>query len=349
MSTESELFAQTLERLFTRECSAEAVRAAEATWPAGMWGRFEESALTLVSVAESAGGAGGGLDEALTLLQVAGRHACPLPLAETAVLAGWLLQLAGLPIDRGPMAVAQGDSLSLVRAGGGWRLSGEARGVPWGRSARIVFVISAGGGTHVAVADPLQCSVSQQSSVAGEPRDTVRCDQVLPRERVASLPADAVQRLAARGAMTRTALIAGALGRVLEMTVAYANARVQFGRPLVKFQAVQHHLATMAGEVATAMAAASSLVGADPDADHIEMLVSAAKARASEAAGRVAASAHQVHGAIGTTREHDLQLFTRRLLLWRGEYGSELLWSRRLGEHVIARGARDLWPALTSL
>jgi alkylation response protein AidB-like acyl-CoA dehydrogenase len=77
--------------------------------------------------------------------------------------------------------------------------------------------------------------------------------------------------------------------------------------------------------------------------------VAAAKIRAGEAAGAGAAIAHQVHGAMGFTREYSLQQSTRRLWAWRDDFGAESVWAMRLGTTVVGRGAAALWPALTSL
>jgi len=62
------------------------------------------------------------------------------------------------------------------------------------------------------------------------------------------------------------------------------------------------------------------------------LLAAVAKARTSEAAVKVAAIAHAVHGAIGITEEHDLQLYTRRMHEWRRAFGSESYWNRKIGE-----------------
>jgi alkylation response protein AidB-like acyl-CoA dehydrogenase len=75
--------------------------------------------------------------------------------------------------------------------------------------------------------------------------------------------------------------------------------------------------------------------------------IAAAKIRSGQSAGRAAELAHQLHGAIGFTDEHELHLFTRRLWSWRDEYGSESYWSARLGEVLVQGGADDLWKALT--
>src|SRR5262245_19857719 len=121
-------------------------------------------------------------------------------------------------------------------------------------------------------------------------------------------------------------MLSGAARRVLDATVRYAGERQQFGRPIAAFQAVQHQVACAAGEVAGAGGAADAAVaacahGLSTEVARLASLV--AKARAGLAAGPVAAVAHQVHGAIGCTREHDLRLGTTRLWSWREEWTSD--------------------------
>ena len=131
------------------------------------------------------------------------------------------------------------------------------------------------------------------------------------------------------------AQMAGAMQRVLEMTLQFANDRQQFGRALGKFQAIQHQLAVMAEQVVAARMAAQigcSTAGHQPGT----MNVAIAKARTSEAAVEVVALAHSIHGAIGFTADHDLQLFTRRLNAWRLQAGSESYWHEVLGQAVLA-------------
>lgn len=106
------------------------------------------------------------------------------------------------------------------------------------------------------------------------------------------------------------------------MTIAYANDRVQFGKPIGKLQAIQQQLSVMAEESFAARAAAQlALSGAGWQVDALRAAVG--KQRASEAAVTVAAVAHAVHGAIGVTEEYDWELLTRRVHEWRAHYGSE--------------------------
>ena len=137
--------------------------------------------------------------------------------------------------------------------------------------------------------------------------------------------------------------------RALDTAVTYAGERKQFGRPIGKFQAVQQNLAVMAGQVAAAGAAADAGVEAlsidDPAKQ--EFLIAIAKTRVGDAATLASEIAHQVHGAIGFTKEYSLQLSTRRLWSWRDEFGGEAEWAAKVGAYVCARGADALWPTLT--
>jgi acyl-CoA dehydrogenase len=154
-----------------------------------------------------------------------------------------------------------------------------------------------------------------------------------------------------RAALGRSQLLAGAARAALARTVRYAGERVQFGRPIGRFQAVQQQLALAAAEVAAAGAAADAAAAtaqrAGLGADATAFAVAAAKARTGEAAGEVARIAHQVHGAIGFTREHDLRRWTTRLWAWRDEDGSDATWQTELGVRVLAAGPDALWPLVT--
>ncbi|MGQ3099452.1 MAG: acyl-CoA dehydrogenase family protein [Sphingopyxis solisilvae] len=153
-------------------------------------------------------------------------------------------------------------------------------------------------------------------------------------------------------AAATVSLMAGAMGQALALSIEHVNTRQQFGRPLGKFQAVQQSLAVMACEVRAVEAAAAALaarldsVGLDPAAADFEM--AAAKLRANRAVGVVTAIAHQVHGAIGFTREYDLNRVTIPLMRWRGEHGNDAYWAARLGRQVAGFGGQGLWGAMTA-
>jgi alkylation response protein AidB-like acyl-CoA dehydrogenase len=141
--------------------------------------------------------------------------------------------------------------------------------------------------------------------------------------------------------------MAGALERALELAVRYATERVQFGRKIGQFQAIQQELARFAGEVAAAVAAALSAAGALERGEDALLAVASAKIRTAQAAQEGALIAHQVHGAIGVTDEYALHHSTLRLWAWREEFGNEAAWAMELGRTIAMHGADRLWPALT--
>src|SRR5947208_763575 len=123
--------------------------------------------------------------------------------------------------------------------------------------------------------------------------------------------------------------------------------RRQFGKPIGAYQAIQQNLAVLAGHAAAAdIAAAHAFRAADRGDAAFEIGV--AKVRAGEAAGIGASIAHQVHGALGFTYEHDLQFVTRRLWAWRAEFGGEGWWATALGREVADWGADALWSTVTA-
>jgi alkylation response protein AidB-like acyl-CoA dehydrogenase len=146
-------------------------------------------------------------------------------------------------------------------------------------------------------------------------------------------------------ALLKAAAIAGALDTMLAMSIEYANTRVQFGRALGKFQAVQHMLAQMSAEVVAVTAAVehAARVALTPEGP---WAIAIAKSIAGEAAGTVAAFAHQVHGAIGFTEEFALQRYSRAVWKWREEAGDESYWYDALGAAALKGGESTLWPAV---
>lgn len=330
--------------LLADRVTPEVLEAAERDgWAAGVWEPLHAGGFTTVGVPESAGGAGGSVAEACAVLEAAGAAAAPVPVAETGLLAGRLLAAAGLTLPDGPLTTGAG----TVTLQDGALAGGLAR-VPWASAATRIAVLADGpDGPVVAVVDPAAATISPGHNLAGEPRATVDLDGVVP-ETIAPATADAREQLANRGALARAAQIAGAARRVLEITVTYTGERVQFGRPVSRFPAVADHLVRIAEQAEmAAMASRSTAVGAGPDGEPAALDVAAAAAVASEAAGLVAAAAHQATGAMGVTREFSLGVLTRRLWSWRDEWGGERAWSTRLGHTLAAGGPEELWPTLS--
>ncbi|GAA1831725.1 acyl-CoA dehydrogenase family protein [Pseudonocardia ailaonensis] len=309
-----------------------------------LWATLEETGLARLTLPEAAGGSGGTLVDAAEILIAAGRFAARVPLVETDLLAGWLLQAAGLEVPAGPLTAVLGAELK-VPAVSGEPVSGTLRRVPWGRSAAGVVVLA---GERVLLLDPASAQVTEGVNLAEEPRDELAFAGVVPLA-AGTVPSRVQIEYPLRAALGRALLLAGAASSALAMAVRYATERVQFGRPIARLQAIQQQLALAGAEVAAAVAAsqAAALLAQRDGVVEASLAIAAAKSRCGEAAGVVARIAHQVHGAIGFTREHDLRLVTTRLWAWREEDGTEAQWNDRLGARALEAGPDGLWPLLT--
>jgi len=304
-----------------------------------------------------------------------------------------LLGRAGLAIPSGPLTVAVASGPGAAPGSGGAPGPGvRLRRVPYGRLATTVAAGpggsggSGGDGDWLAVIAPAGRDGTGRN-LAGEPRDDVDPGADTEVHDIRAGTADYARRLLR---LFRSLLIAGAAQRALDLTVMYVTEREQFGRPLARFPTVQQELARMAGEVALIGAATQAAVAAEapaaeapaadgpaadgpaadgpaadgpaadgpaadgqPGAGEGVSAVVAAKAQASSGAGVVAAIAHQLHGAIGTTEEHRLRLTTTRLWSWRDEDGSEAECFAELGRAAIGAATRagsgggGLWPWLS--
>lgn len=338
-----------LARLSEEACTSEVLESAEqGVWPEAVWSGLDNIGLVVAALPEEAGGVGLELADLLYIVNRSAYHALPVPLVET-YLAGRALVSAGIEVPEGALTVApvMDDRLTLSERDGTWVLQGTARRVPWGAACGHALVVAEQGGVdHVALVRLTpEMVVADEKNIAGESRATLKFDGAKAVD--VRAVAGARTQLELDGALFRSVQITGALERALELSLLYANERVQFGRPIGKFQAVQQMLAVMAGHVAAAKAAADFAVHGC--ARELSLFpVAIAKARAGEAAGLSAEIAHQVHGAMGITREHRLHFSTRRLWAWRDEFGAEVLWQRRLGTLVAQRGPDALWPTLTA-
>ncbi len=353
MSESDSIVRDAAARIFADLADPQTLNAAEGdAWKAPLWQALEEAGLTLAWVAEARGGAGAGLAEGFDVLRVSGHYAAPVAVAET-LLAGHFLDAAGIDCPAGPLAFAPvrlGDTLTADEDGA---VSGTARAVPHAAEARGVVVVAERGDDHVvALMAPGSFTVTPRATDMGGERADIPFAGVYPVE-IADAPEgwhhDTPMLV---GAAVRAVQMTGALETVLELSTRYAQEREQFGRPLAKFQAIQHSLARLAGEVAAALAASGSAADAltrgEAFGEALFLEIAAAKIRVGEAAAEGARIAHQVHGAIGWTAEHVLQRYTRRLWGWRDDFGAESHWAAMLGDMVAEAGPDAVWPLIAA-
>lgn len=360
MSEIRSLLIESAEKIFADHVTPEIIAASEqGRFPEALWTAVEAAGLPRAAVPEAQGGAGATLGDALAVLVVAGRFAAPIPLAET-ILAGWVLSSAGLEVPEGPLTVAplgSDERISIKAADTGFVLDGVADPVPWAGRAAYVAVLADGasGERRIACVKPADIRKDCAGNLAGEPRERATFAGVaVDGKAVARAPKGIdIEGLRLLGALARSLQMAGALERAFEHTVRYTSERVQFGRALSQFQAVQQQIALMGGDVMAAKVAADvalDAIDAVGPANPLRALreIASAKIRAGLAIPAVVPPAHQLHGAMGFTQEYPLHHATRRLWAWRDEFGTEDEWAARLGESVLVSGASTVWRFITS-
>ncbi|WP_028928053.1 acyl-CoA dehydrogenase family protein [Pseudonocardia acaciae] len=275
------------------------------------WDRLVESGLTTVGVPERHGGSGGGVDDLVAVAVAIGRSGASFPLLETQV-ANRLLASIGEPVQqRGASVLLPCSSVSAsVRAK---VLFGEWTG-RWVRGADRSVAVYRRGCDWFAV--PVKVAPTVEPEVldnAGEPMTAVHQLISANGAEPSRLSSDDVARVRATLALGYLAQAFGAASVATEMALSYASVRRQFGRAISAFQRVQDHLCVCVEElllVKALLAGAVSARGVDVGGTaHAGVAGPACIARIFQAS-------HQVHGAIGYTREHGLHRFTLRSLAW---------------------------------
>jgi len=366
LTEEQEFIKNAARDLLAKECTPAHVRAMEEDsrgYSTELWRKMAELGWMGLALPEAHGGVGYGFLDLCVLIEEQGRVRLPGPFLETVVL-------GALPIERFGTAAQKSDYLAAIAGGerimvyaeaepgATWStddvelaaapdgdhfvLNGTKLYVPYAHVADDVLVVArTGEGITLFVVD------AEDPGVSCEPLETIgrdhQCRVVLENVRVPKGNVlggvdggrDVVDAIRAWGAAAKSIQMVGGAQRVLDMTLEYANQREQFGRPIGTFQAVQHHCANMAVDVIGARFIAYEAIWRLDEGLDAAREVSMAKAWASDAYRRVCTLGHQVHGAIGFTKEHDLQLYSRHavaseLAFGDGDHHRELL-AQQLG------------------
>jgi len=309
------------------------------TRDAQLWRRLDGLGLVRLTGPESTGGSAAGWHEAAELLSATVRHGVRIPLAEHDLLACWLLDANQMPGDDELRTVCLLDDHTFAKA------------VPWASAAdRVVVVWHTDRAYFVLDTAAGDLDITPGANMIGEARDTVAVD---PRA-LSGVPLSAalVAQLRLKSALVRSIQVCAALDQVLQLSIEHATARIQFGRPLSNFQAVQTLISDLAAETALARAATeaalNAAVSSQWSASNLDFLVAMARSCAGHATSVVVRNAHQIHGAIGTTREHRLHEYTRAALAWRSEFGSVHYWDDQLTAAALRAGSAGLWDLITS-
>lgn len=339
---------------------------------AELWAQFADMGWLALPLPLEAGGLGGGALETGLLMRAFGRHLVVEPYLACAVLAGGVVAnmarpdqveawLPGLMEGRLRLALAHEEAgqrnplaparMSAMRRGRQWELRGTkrlARGVP-GADAVLVTATEASSGATA------QCErvFLLRPGAAGLSIQAVRCADGayaadLQLEGVLVDDGDLLDAgtaAALRDAIARCVVAlcweaVGAMTAAFEMTVEHARQRVQFGRPLIQFQVIEHRLAEMAVCCEESLSACelSALVLDRGDGD-ASALASMAKAKVGRAARYVAQQAVQLHGAMGVTEELAIASYFRRLMAFNQQYGATDWHAQAFAQGQLGGGA----------
>jgi alkylation response protein AidB-like acyl-CoA dehydrogenase len=315
----------------------------EKGYTAEMWQKLAEQGWLGLIIPEKYGGVELEFQDLIVLLEEMGRHMLPGPYFSTVVMGGMSIMEAGtedqkqeyLPrIAEGQIIVtlalnepsgrwdAEGIQLTADKSGDGYVLNGTKLFVPNAHvSDNLVVAARTGeGDTDIS----LFIVSSQAKGVTQNLLKTIASDRQseVVFENV-EVPSSAllgeknagwatIVKVLQWGAIGKCAEMSGGGQEVLDMTVEYAKQRTQFGRPIGTFQAIQHHCANMATDVEGAKFITYQAAWKLSEGLPAEREVAMAKAWVSEAYRRVCALGHQSHGAIGFTKEHNMQLYSRR-------------------------------------
>ena len=319
---------------------------------ADMWQKIAQVGWLGLIVPEEHGGTGQNLVDLGILLEEVGHGVMPGPFFNTALTTVAILDAGSdaqkaefLPrIAAGDLIAttailepysrldANGINLEASASGDGYTLNGTKMFVENAHAADYLLVAARTGGSGedgitllLVDAQSDGVSVDKLKTIATDNQCEVTFNNVsVPGGNVLGEAGNGwsvLRLLLQKGAALRCTQMVGALQEVLDMTVEYVKNRVQFGRPIGSFQAIQHYCANMATDVDGSRFITYQAIWRLGEGLSSDLEVSSAKAWVSDSAQRVAATAHQCHGAIGFTQEHDLQLFTRRLKAWEVSFG----------------------------
>ena len=315
-------FYDSADRFFAQECSPSQLRLIElGNSPKPLWETLLTAGFIDGLLPESAGGAGLSLTDAWPIMFCMGRHAVPLPYAHSMFARAWLNH-QGLTLPEGSLTFAP---FQLNDKDGGL----TAHAVSFGLVADWVL---AQHGKQVWLLPASEANATPSGGYGTLDADLTWSKEVVQKSFLGKWDQPQISHLLA---LSLSVLIAGAADRVFEMTLAHANQREQFGKPIGRFQALQQQISEVA-ELVFGARMATEMACRSIDWQPAPMLAALAKSQASQAVARVTAVAHAVHGAIGVTHEYDLQLFTRRLNEWARLGGGHAYWAEQIGSEVLA-------------
>lgn len=319
-------------------------------WAEELWTIVAESGFTSIGISETKGGAGGDYVDAFEILRLTGRYASPIPIAETLIVNWMLAELdTELLVDPATFFISSEKTFQIQMKDNQFIVNGEANKVPWGRYAKEILVLADYAGSPVITLLPMKYAcINKGYNLANEPSENIHFNyKEIDQLKLYDCRKDEViKKITYLSGLAKAAMMSGALEKVLSLTLEYVREREQFGRPIHRFQAVQQQIAMMSGEVAAAKAMTNQAIQTFGK-EGFEQEVASAKIKVNEAAGKVTEIAHQLHGAIGATHEHELHQFTKRLWAWRDESGNEDKWAEELTSQFVNTDKTSIWELIS--
>lgn len=367
LTEEQEMLKRSARDFLTTHCNNNLVREMEegGTYSREMWERLADLGWLGVGIPEADGGAGESVFEQMLLAEEMGRVLAPLPYLASSVVAAGALSAVGnsrvthewiAPIASGTriasLAMAEPESLwdagtvalRATPAGEGYTLDGVKLFVLDGVFADdfIVLARDAPGDDGLVLGvisrDAHGLTVNRMLTMARDGQAALRFEGVaLPAGRIVARGAvarSAVESALERGRIALSAMMLGASDVAMQMSVDYAKDRVQFGRQIGAFQAIQHKLATMMKEMESARALIYSAAWRSASGTGDAVQVAMAKSWMNDASERTLWEAHQIHAGVAYMMEFDLQLFTRRCKSWELLLGDTHSLRQRVGEYL---------------
>ena len=350
---QQQLLTQTARAFLQQHCAPERVQAL-ALEPSGfaqdLWSAMATLGWPGLLIPPDLVGGGGSMLDVVTLVEEMGRACLPSPIISSAVVATSMLLTAS---DSGHAhrllpALALGDRIATVAVleGSGryepeaidtlaeapGRLAGRKLFVKDAHVASDLIVIARGGGGLNALllpADRHGITVLPLDAMGDEKLFEVIFDNVEVRSEDllggAGYGSELLAPAMRRGALARSAEIVGAAGRILDLCVEHARVRVQSGRPIGAFQAIQHACADLLRDVDASRWLVYDAAWRVAEGLDASPAVATAKAFSAEAGLRVARRGHQIMGAIGYCEEHSLHLLHKRIMAAGLDWGDAAL------------------------
>lgn len=305
-----------------------------------LWNEIEKNGLPKISVKEKFGGYEIPFFSILPLIKIVNNHGTPLPLSET-ILSNYILSESDINPPNGIVTFATDTKNLQIKNN---MISGEILSVPYLNLTKNLLIVHELNNVKKAILiDEINGEIIHKKNFLAEPRYNIKVENL----NIAEIrPIKNNIDFNFLGAILRSAQMIGAMEKVLDLSINYCSERKQFGRALSKFQAIQHQISEMAVELSASSAALSTITElglSEKNSNDTAIL----KIRAGFAAGKIIAISHQVHGAIGFTKEYELSYFTKNLNSWRNDFGNESFWEEFLGKRFLEKNNKNLWEYLT--